>query len=66
MKSFCKSFKELGLYPVVNGKMAEGDMIRTEFQNDHSGFRVEIRLTMEADLNQKEELGDSYYRVGKG
>ena len=41
-------------------------MIRTEFQNDHSGFRVEIRLTMEPDLNQKEELGDCYYSVGKG
>lgn len=37
MKSFCSSFKELGFYPLVNGKLVEGDMIRTEFQNDHSG-----------------------------
>ena len=38
-EEFCKSFKELGLYPVLNGKLAEDDVIRTEFQNDLSGCR---------------------------
>lgn len=48
-EGFVSPAKELGLYPVVNVKLSEGDMIRIEFQSDHSGCSVEIRLEMEQD-----------------
>lgn len=46
-EGFLSPAKELGLYPVVNAKLSEGEMIRVEFQNDHSSCSVEIRLEME-------------------
>ena len=31
MKSFCSPFKELGFYPLINGKLVEGDMTELSF-----------------------------------
>lgn len=47
MKDFVSHPKELSLYSVVPGKLLEGDMLRTELQNNHCGCCVEIRLETE-------------------
>lgn len=52
-EGFVSPAKELGFYPVVNVKLSKGDMVRIEFQNDHSGCSVEIRLEMEQDKNER-------------
>lgn len=53
MKCFVNP-KELDLYPVVNRKLSESDIIRAEFQNDHFGYSVENRL--EIDQNKSERI----------
>lgn len=53
MKCFVNPSKELGLYPVVNGELSESDIIRIEFQNDHFGYSVEVRLEIEQNKSER-------------
>lgn len=53
MKCFVNPSKELGLYPVVNGKQSKSDIIKIEFQNDHFGYSVEIRLEIEQNKSER-------------